>query len=292
MTDIQTSLDTWTAAARKMDGPHGRIAWWMEGTGRPLLLIHGFPTASWDWARVWPALRATGRRLIALDMLGFGLSDKPGRHTYDLMEQADLHVLLMQALQLDECDVLAHDYGVSIAQELMARQADSALEFQIGRVCFLNGGLIPGEHRPRPIQRLLEGPLGPLLSRLLTKDRFGRSFSQVFGPDTQPDEDELNAFWTLLSHDEGHRLGHRLIRYMADRRTHKDRWVGVLRTSPIPHCLINGALDPVSGAHLADAYEAMRDDADIVRLDDVGHYPQWEAPDRVASAVIDFLDKG
>ena len=54
-----------------------------------IFLIHGFPTSSWDWAPIWAALNAS-YRLVALDMLGFGFSDKPRSHRYSIMEQADL----------------------------------------------------------------------------------------------------------------------------------------------------------------------------------------------------------
>ena len=103
MIDRVTSLDDYRSSARYFNGPHGRIAWWMRGHGRPLLLIHGFPTCSYDWSRIWPGLVESGFNPIALDMLGFGLSDKPAQHRYDLMQQADLHVQLMQALEIVAC---------------------------------------------------------------------------------------------------------------------------------------------------------------------------------------------
>ena len=84
------TFETWCATPRFMQGPHGQIAFWTGGEGRPLLLIHGFPTASWDWSRLWQPLINSGRQLIALDMLGFGLSDKPANHTYNMMDQAEV----------------------------------------------------------------------------------------------------------------------------------------------------------------------------------------------------------
>lgn len=289
MAHMTRTLEDWTAAAEYFDGPHGRIAYWQAGGGRPLLLVHGFPTASWDWARIWDDLIAAGYRVIALDMLGFGLSDKPSDHTYSLVDQAELHILLLDKLGIEACDVIAHDYGVSVVQELVARQGEGILPVTLSKVVWLNGGLIPGQHRPRLIQRLLEGPLGPLLSRLMSQSRFNSSFSAVFGPDTQPDEQELADFWTLMTHNGGHRISHRLIRYMQDRRDNYDRWVGVLGQGIVTERMINGGLDPVSGSHLADAYEHLVDGADLVRLDSVGHYPQWEAPEPVLDACLDFL---
>ena len=65
------------------------IRYWTAGQGEPLLLIHGFPSASWDWHYLWQPL-AQRFRVIACDMLGFGDSAKPANHEYSLLEQADL----------------------------------------------------------------------------------------------------------------------------------------------------------------------------------------------------------
>lgn len=291
MIDRVTSLDEYRSSARHFSGPHGRIAWWMRGHGRPLLLIHGFPTCSWDWSRIWPGLAESDINPVALDMLGFGLSDKPQNHRYDLMQQADLHAQLMDVAGLAECDILAHDYGVSIAQELLARQIRGRLGFRINSVTFLNGGLFPDQHRARLIQQLLNSPAGPLLSRLLTRARFAKSFASVFGAETQPDEAELDAFWALLCGQDGHRIGHLLIRYIEDRKLHAHRWAEALTDAGDTRLrLVNGSQDPVSGRHLADAYENRIPNADIVRLDGAGHYPQWEAPRDVLEALRDFLN--
>src|SRR3546814_12871876 len=77
-----------------------RIFYRDQGQGEVLLCLHGFPTASWDWHRLWPALTAT-RRVIALDFLGYGFSSKPEHHTYSAAEQADIVLALMQALGVD-----------------------------------------------------------------------------------------------------------------------------------------------------------------------------------------------
>lgn len=291
MTSSITSLDAYQNSARKMTGPHGDIAWWMRGNGRPLLLIHGFPTCSFDWFRIWPDLCEADFNPIALDMLGFGLSDKPAYHRYDLMQQADLQVQLLGELDIENCDIVAHDYGVSVAQELLARQKRGRLPFRIGAVAFLNGGLFPEQHRARLIQRILNSPLGSVVSGLLTRERFGTSFVSVFGPDTQPDAQELDEFWALLEYKGGHRIGHKLIRYIEDRKRHKSRWVDALSENGARQLLINGTLDPVSGGHLADHYEATVPDAQVVRLDTIGHYPQWEAPETVAAQCLEWLGR-
>ena len=118
----------------------------------PLLLIHGYPTASYDWHLLWDAL-AERYSLYALDMLGFGLSDKPRDFDYPITLQADLCVALLAQHGVTRPHVLAHDYGDTVAQELLAREIAGTLP--LASMCFLNGGLFPETHRARPIQKLL-----------------------------------------------------------------------------------------------------------------------------------------
>lgn len=254
-----------------------------------ILLIHGFPTASWDWMPIWEALEVS-HRLVALDLLGFGFSEKPRQHAYSIMEQADLCEALVADRKLDRLHVLAHDYGDTVAQELLARQNEGKGVGRWASVCFLNGGLFPETHKARLIQRLLLSPIGPLVGRLSTKRTFDRSFSAVFGPDTQPSPEELDAFWALISYNQGKHVFYDLITYMTDRKKHRERWVKALRESVVPIGLINGSVDPVSGAHMVERYrELVSPDHFIVELSRIGHYPQVEAPERVAEAYLRFL---
>jgi pimeloyl-ACP methyl ester carboxylesterase len=74
---------------------------------------------------------------------------------------------------------------------------------------------------------------------------------------------------------------------MVERSTHRERWVGPLQRHAVPHCLINGVGDPVSGEHAAKRYEELVPDARVYRLE-VGHYPHVENPERVLRAFYDF----
>jgi pimeloyl-ACP methyl ester carboxylesterase len=283
------ALDDWRARGRRFVHGGHPIFYVEEGSGPGLLLIHGFPTASWDWTPIWPGLTARFR-VVAPDLIGFGFSAKPRGHAYSVLDQADLCAGLLAERGLTEVDVLAHDYGDTVAQELLARSNEATGSLALRSVCFLNGGLFPETHRPRLIQKLLIGPLGPLVSRLLSRRSFERSFTPIFGPRTRPSPDELDAFWRLVVESEGPRVMHRLIRYMAERRTHRERWVGALQRSRIPLRVIDGALDPVSGAHMVERYRELVPDPDVVLLPDVGHYPQVEAPGAVLAAFLAFAD--
>ena len=254
-----------------------------------ILLLHGFPTSSWDWAPIWDALRET-YRLVAMDLLGFGYSDKPNPHRYSIMEQADLCEALVDDRKLDAFHVLAHDYGDTVAQELLARQNEGRGAGRWASLCLLNGGLFPETHRARMIQKLLLGPLGPFINRLTTKRTFDKSLSAVFGPGTKPSPEELDAFWRLINYNDGRHGFHNLITYMTDRKTHRERWVKALQESLVPIALINGSVDPVSGAHMVARYrEVVSPNHFIVELAEIGHYPQVEAPEAVLEAYLQFL---
>lgn len=285
------SLSRWRDTGHRFDFRGHPVFYQRYGEGRTaLLLIHGFPTASWDWELLWPGLCREFGHVLAPDLLGFGFSAKPPRHRYSLLAQADLCETLLAQHGVAEVHLLAHDYGVSIAQELLARQREHSLGhgLRLRSAVLLNGGLFPEAHRPTVTQRLLRSPLGPLLARLMSERGFGRAFSRVFGPQTKPSPIELHDYWRLVSHGGGARAMPRLIRYLDERRRYRQRWVDALTHAPVPLRLINGPEDPVSGAHMAQRYRELVPDADVVLLDGIGHYPQVEAPDRTLRAFLEF----
>lgn len=278
------TLETWRRAGATFDWRGHAIYTRVDGAGEPLVLIHGFPTASWDWHPLWAPLAARFR-LITLDMLGFGFSAKPRDHAYRIADQADLFEAVLAREGVTRCRVLAHDYGNTVAQELLARQRDGKLGVAIDAVVFLNGGLFPESHQPLVTQRLLASRLGPILVRLTGFRAFGRSMRRIWGARPLPD-DELAAMWALVSASDGVRVLPRLLGYLAERRAHRARWVGALVGANIPLRLIDGVLDPISGANLVARYRALVPDPDVVELPTVGHYPQLEAPDAVLAAVL------
>jgi len=254
-----------------------------------LLLIHGFPTSSWDWQPMWHTLREQ-YRVVCLDMLGFGFSDKPNARNYSIHQQADIVEAVVEHVELDAFHVLAHDYGDTVAQELLARQNAGQGRGRWLSGCFLNGGLFPETHRALLTQKLLLSPLGPLLNRLAGKAQFDRSFRKVFGAGTRPTEEQLEQFWYLINLKGGRHIFHNLITYMSDRLEHRERWVNALIVSQVPLALINGSADPVSGAHMVARYQELGCRLDyLAELENIGHYPQVEASSLVAHHYLDFL---
>ena len=253
------------------------------GSGSPMTLLHGFPSSSHDWAKVAPAL-AERHALLMPDFLGFGASDKPREHVYSLHEQADLVEALWAREGVAETALVAHDYAVSVAQELLARRAEGQARGRLQSVHLLNGGLYPDLHRPQPTQTaLLDPEQGPKIGELMTE--------QLFVAGTAPDVRrrlrrgaDSAEIWRAMSRDDGQRIAHLLIRYMTDREAHAQRWVAALERTDVPLAFVWGMLDPVSGAHMAERIAERLPDAPMLALDDVAHWPQLEAPARARGA--------
>lgn len=283
------ALDAWRAQGHDMQWAGQGIRYWAAGTGEPLLLIHGFPTASWDWHYLWQPL-AERYRVIACDMLGFGDSAKPRGHAYSLLEQADLQQAVLAHLGVTgPVHVLAHDYGDSVAQELLARHHEGRLH--LASCVFLNGGLFPETHHPVLVQKLLLSPLGPLIGRLFSRKSLAANFARIFGPQTQPSAAELDDFWQLIACNDGPGVMHRLIRYMPERRVQRDRWVAAMQHGGVPLRVIDGAVDPISGAHMVARYRELVPEPDTLLLDGIGHYPQTEAPAQVLAHYLAFRER-
>lgn len=255
-----------------------------------IVLIHGYPTSSWDWEALWANLTADFR-LVALDLLGMGFSAKPYPHPYLISEQADIVEALVVELGLSHFHVLAHDYGDTVAQELLARQ-NALASPQWLSCCLLNGGLFPETHHARLIQKMMLTPLGPLLTTLMKEKQLQRTMNKIFGPKTQPSAELIHHFWELISYNNGRRALNKLINYIPQRIMHRERWVGALQQSVVPLGLINGAVDPVSGAHMVARFiEVVGEPAYLLSLPTIGHYPQVEAPAEVIAGYRDFLQK-
>lgn len=282
------TLDDWQTTGDYFDFHGQKIFYKVSGEGTPLLLIHGYPTASFDWCKVWPQL-SDKFQCITLDMLGFGFSDKP-KQAYSISNQADIYCALIKKLSVKSCHIISHDYGDTVAQELLARHNEETLTFNIRSLHLLNGGLFPETHRPVLMQKVLLSPLGGLLVRLMTKKTLAKNLKKIFGPNTPPSTQEVADFWTLIRYNNGHLVMHKLIYYMVERRLNRARWVGALQHAKIPLRLTNGLFDPISGAHLVARYQQLIPNADVITLDKIGHYPQIEAPDAVIISHLDFIE--
>ena len=124
-----------------------RVAFRRRGHGPTVLLLHGFPTWSYDYADIATEL-AADHDVVTLDFLGYGASDKPDPYDYSVAESADVVEDLAAHLQLDSVRLVAHDYGGIVAQELVDRVAAGTLGFDISSLVMLNSGIVYSAYRP------------------------------------------------------------------------------------------------------------------------------------------------
>lgn len=257
----------------------------------PLLVLHGFPTSSFDYAAVLDGLR-DGRRVLLFDMLGYGLSAKPDRG-YPMALQADIAAAYVAALEIGRLALLTHDMGDTVGGELLARRAEGAWPVEVTRRVVTNGSIyIEQAHLTGGQQMLLGLPDQVLAGPVPIDDTsITQSLRETFSPDTPqvPEgwpEDPVPAAAAQIVHDEGHRLLPRLIRYIEERRANERRFTGAIETDPSPLHIVWGLDDPIAVPSMVDTLLAARPDATATRLAGVGHYPMIEAPHRFLGAAL------
>ena len=260
-----------------------------DGSGTPLLLLHGFPSSSFDWRGLLSA--APDSPVLAFDFLGFGLSEKPRDHTYSLGWQADLtEELVRKHLGGGPVMCVAHDMGTSVATELFARDLDGTLEIELAGALLFNGSIVVERASLTRSQKLLRGPLGPLAARLANERVFRHEFSALFSPGHPLSEEEATDQWSLLTREGGHRLGHRLIHYIDERVRFASRWHGAVSDWGGPLSFAWGLRDPVATVAVLDALRQLRPHAPVDELADIGHYPQIEEPEAIAASLQAALE--
>ena len=257
-----------------------------DGAGPLLVLLHGFPSSSYDWR---PLLdRGLGHAVLAPDFLGFGLSDKPRDHLYSLCWQADLIEALAGAAERPVF-IVAHDMGTSVATELLARDLEGRLGFDLRGALLFNGSIVLDRASLTLGQKLLRGRFGGVFARLSGERFFRRALGEVFSPAHPLTDDEAADQWSLVRHDGGNAIGHLQVHYLDERVRFADRWHGAIRDWPGPFSLTWGTEDPVATTAVLDAVVTLRPGVPVRRLEGVGHYPQIEEPDAIAAAVAEAV---
>ena len=284
-------VDTWQARGRDRLLAGRRVFTIDEGPRDggdepPIVLLHGFPTCSFDWRAVLDRLVPT-RRVLTLDLLGYGLSEKPDI-AYPLGLQADIvNALLADAgLTGKGVALVTHDMGDSVGGELLARDLDGRLAATVVSRVLTNGSIYIEQAHPRVGQRLLllvgdrSVPL-PMVEAL-----FRRGLPEVFGPHTPPSAEEMDAQWRLLSRDGGAQRYPRLIRYYRERSLRQPRWTGAIVRHPSPLHVVWGDRDPVAGMDMVTRLRDERPDLTLTVLEGIGHFPMIEAPERLADLIL------
>jgi pimeloyl-ACP methyl ester carboxylesterase len=251
----------------------------------PLLFLHGYPSSSYDWRYVFNKL--DGHRLVVFDFLGYGLSDKPRDQVYSLQIQADIVEALAERFANEPVTMVSHDMGSSVATELLARDIDGKLPFELRSALLFNASLIRERASLLWAQKLLLSRFGPLAGRLTNEFAFRRQFAGVFSKAHPPSAEEAADQWSLVAYNDGHRLMQRLIYYNHERVTPPlaDRWHAALRDWRGRLELAWAERDPICTEAVLQGVLNLRPHAKVTRLPRLGHYPQIEDPEAAYAAI-------
>ena len=256
---------------------------WVElGEGRPLVLLHGLGDSHRTWSTVAPML-ARGRRVLMPDLAGHGLSERPDA-SYTLEWHADVVGAWLEALHLDDVDLLGHSYGGGVAQEMLLKHG-----WRIRKLVLVAaGGLgreVPLSLRLAALPYFVERLGQPFMA---SGTRIGLHIARGGYPAAEI------VLLALMNGIPGTARAlarsvrdvidwHGQYRYFFDRADE-------IRALP-PVALLWGECDPVIPiAHGINA-AALLDGAVLTRFMACGHFPHWEQPERFVKALEEFLDQ-
>lgn len=253
-----------------------------EGSGPPILFVHGTPSWSFEWRHAIASL-SRSHRCVAPDHLGFGLSDKPAHGAYRPVDHARRLRSLAQKLELRDVVLVVHDFGGPIGLPLALEEPG-----RVRHVVLANTWMWPlgASRKLRWLSRFVGSPLGRLLYLGLNAS------PRWLVPSTFADRTKL----TPAIHR--HYLGpfpsaaERVAPWILGRElTGSDAFYGELweqreRLAKIPASLIWGAKDPAFTLEYLEQWRAVLPGAPVALLD-AGHFPQEEQPDAVTAAIAE-----
>lgn len=263
----------------------GRMHYVDEGRGEPIVLVHGVPTWSYSFRHLIRRFAAT-HRCIALDHLGFGLSDKPLEGPYDPAALAANLGDLIGELGLRNITLVVHDWGGPIGLAYALQHPKD-----VARLVLFNTWMWPaeGDLRARSIARFLASPLYLALER-----RFAitaRLFTRLAIARREAVSSETLRHYSEPFRRRTDRAG--LVSLVRSIHT-ADPWLGTLwdkrhSLSQLPTLIFWGMRDPAFPARYLRRWETVFEAPEVHRLTGVGHYPHEEAPEVVMSVIERFL---
>jgi Predicted hydrolases or acyltransferases (alpha/beta hydrolase superfamily) len=253
-----------------------------RGAGEPIVLIHGFPTSSHLWRDVVPLL-PTGRRVVVLDLLGYGRSDRPTERDLSIRGHAERVIALLDALRIQYAAIVGHDLGGGIAQYLAVRHPT-----RVERLCLIDSVAfdewptrqIKMAKATLPLTRFL--PTTWILSALRSEMERGyaqevrgaRSIDIYIRPFCSPEgRDVLVEHLEALDPEETVALGPRLGEIMA------------------PTAVITGAHDPFLASHVARQLHEAIPHSTLDVIPDVRHFTPEESPDAISTIMEQWLTR-
>ena len=251
-----------------------------------MVILHGYPTSSYDYYKVLPEL-SKHYRVIIHDHLGFGFSDKPLDYSYSLLDQADIALQLWQQLGVKKVHLLAHDYGTSVATEIIARNNNHELTIEIEKLTLCNGSMHIELSQLRTIQKLLKNKwLGKYVAKLTTYAIFSKNLRNVYFDKTKVSNNELKDMWMQLEYNEGRKVIHKLSQYINERYTYWNRWIGALKETNLQTNIVWAKNDPVAVPAIARLIATEISNNKLFWIENTGHFPMLENPDEWLNCIL------
>lgn len=272
-----------------------KIQYTVKGSGRPLVLVHGFGASIGHWRKNIPVLAEAGYRVYAIDLLGFGGSDKaPINYTVDVWVE----------LLKDFCHAHIQEPAVFIGNSIGALLSLMVVaehpEISAGGVLINSAGGL--SHRPdelNPVLRIVMGAFGSLVSNPVTgnflfnrvrqKGQIRRSLYQVYR-NRDAVTDELVDMLYQPSCDEGAQKVFASIITAPPGPTPGE----LLPKLERPLLVLWGTEDPWTPISGVKIYEIAREngkDIKIVPIPNAGHCPHDEVPDLVNPQIVEWLEQ-
>ena len=263
------------------------------GEGPLVVLLHGFPEFWYSWRHQIPVLVRAGYRVVAPDMRGYNLSDKPeGVAAYDIEPLVADIAGLLDALSTPRATVVGHDWGAAVAWGFAMRHAD-----RLERLAILNGphpmAMLRALRTARQLRKswyigFFQLPGVP--ERALRRNDFAavrRVFErQPVTPDAFSSAD-IDHYIRALSQPGA--LTAALNYYRALRRLRPGRVRDLMKPVDRPVRVIWGERDVALGVETASPGTAWAPHLDLVRIPDGSHWIQIDAPRQVNEALLSFL---
>lgn len=279
--------------------PDGRMSYVDEGSGPPVVLVHGTPTWSFLWRGLIVRLAAAGYRVIAPDHLGFGLSDKPAGAPYAPEDHARRLRALLDALDPRGATLVVHDFGgpIGLAAALGRPGALDGPDGIAGLVLLNTWGWgLTGDRRLALLGRLGASAPGRLLClRFNAEPRW--LLPAVFADRRRLTPAAHRQYMAPFPDPESRAGPWALAQALLGASPWYDRlWEGLqarrAELARVPAQLVWGMRDPVFGPAYLARWRGLLPHARVAEVADSGHFVQEEAPDEVAARVLELLRSG
>jgi pimeloyl-ACP methyl ester carboxylesterase len=285
--EIAQVHEAWARRGRFVTIPEGhRIFCVQEGQGPDLLLVHGFPSTSHDFAAALPLL-TPHFRVTTFDHLGFGFSDKPaGAVSYSLLDQGRRAGEVARMLDVEHARVVGHDMGLTVAVEMLCRHEAGTLGLGLDALVLCNGSHLVELAKLTPFQHVIMTDEGAAaFAQSFDPEQFAQAFRFLWADASRTPAADIRAIAYWLALNGGLDILGRIARYNLERTQYADRWRPILGRTRVPIRIIWGDQDPIAvieiGRRLAEL-----SGGPLTVLEGVGHYPQMEAPEAWATAVM------